>query len=231
MQRLGPPAIRIEPAGIAPEIVLQFCDLLLKAEPRAPLSFIPELQNLGASSQRLRYGLIAGAARCLRERWDAGETGFLDVTLAAGQLHALVRAVRVYDAGDALARRTRPDALFASVPGKSHTLGISLAAETFRDAGWDIDLQIADHHDELVNRVIKTEPAVVGLSLSTRDRLPDLMRLVMALRIAAPAVTIGVTPALYMLEDMIFGLVDLDLIFRDARIALNDLERPIRLRR
>lgn len=230
LSQLGRPAIIVEAAKIDTGTVDDSCNLLLRQDTTAPLSFIAELQRRGASPQTLRYGLIAGAARRLGERWDRDEIGFMDVTIATGRLYGLIRAIKA-DNGD-VGESDRADrrALFASVPGETHTIGISLAAETFRDAGWEIDLQISETHDDLIDHVTATKPMVIGLSLSSERRLPDLIRLVLALRIVAPLSTIGVAPALDMPDDEIFGLVDVDLIFRDARRALNDLERLSRLR-
>lgn len=231
LARLGEPAIDVEPIDIPPQTISAFCDLLLKAKSSAPLSFIEDLQKRGASPQLLRYGLIAGAARYLGERWDRDESSMIDVTIATGQLYALIRAIKTDLDPESGARRTRPHALFASVPGETHTLGISLASATFRDAGWDIDLKISEHHDDLVSHVVATRPTVVGLSLSTKERLPDLIRLTLALRIVVPSAIIGVAPALDMDDDELLALVDVDLVFRDARLALNDLDRLTRLRK
>jgi MerR family transcriptional regulator, light-induced transcriptional regulator len=228
---LGPPMIPVEALDIAKETVSEFCDLLLTPEPSAPMSFVLDLQARGVSTQLLRYGLIAGAARGLGELWDKDQISLIDVTVATGQLYALIRSIKDGSAGSVWARRTRPAALFALVPEETHTLGIMLATDTFRDAGWDIDLRLALSHDDLLHHVVSTEPTVVGLSFSTRDRLPDLIRLVLALRIVVPEAIIGVAPTLDMDEDEIFALVDVDLIFHDARIALNDLERLMRLQR
>jgi hypothetical protein len=69
---------------------------------------------------------------------------------------------------------------------------------------------------------------VIGLSLSTKARLPDLIRLVLALRIVAPSAIVGVAPALDMSDDEIMRLVDADIVFRHAGRALADLERRLR---
>ncbi|MBK5946490.1 hypothetical protein CCR83_08610 [Rhodobacter veldkampii DSM 11550] len=228
--KLGPPVLRVDVNTIAPETVSEFCDLLLQPDSAAPLSFILDLQRSGVSQQNLRYGLIAEAARSLGERWDRNEIPFIEVTGATGQLYALIRALKTDHEEAGWARRTRPDALFAPVPGETHTLGITIATETFRDAGWDIDLRISEHHDDLIAHVTASQPTVVGVSLSTKERLPDLIRLVLALRIAVPLATIGVAPALDMDDAEIHDLVDVDLIFRDARLALNALERLLLLR-
>ncbi len=206
----------------------EFCDALLHPAPESALEFVANLQAQGISRQTLRFGLIAGAARLLGERWDRDEVNFMDVTVATGHLYAVMRAV----SADLGTRRTpiRPErrALFASVPGETHTLGVTLAADAFRDAGWEIELKLAESHDSLVQHADQGRPLVIGLSLSTKAHLPDLIRLVLALRIVAPSAIVGVAPALDMSDDEIMRLVDADIVFRHAGRALADLERRLR---
>ena len=121
--------------------------------------------------------------------------------------------------------------MFASVPGETHTLGVSLASDTFREAGWCIDLRIGDTHEDILEHAVSTKPTVIGLSLSTKSAIGDLLRLVFALCIALPETIIGVAPALDMGNTNLTKIVDIDLVFHDARRALSDLEGLLRLRR
>lgn len=203
----------------------EFCDVLLQPVPTKALVFAAKLQAEGVTPQVLRYGYFAAAARLLGERWDRDEVTFLEVTVATGHLYALLRAVRSDPADHYSSTHRSRNALFASVPGEKHTLGVVLAADTFRDHGWDIDLQISENHDNLVNYIKDTRPTLIGLSLSTKDRLAALIRLVLALRIVVPHAIIGVAPAAEMSDSEILGIVDVDIVFRDARHALTALER------
>lgn len=204
-----------------------FCDALLHTAPESALEFVATLRAQGVTRQHLRFGLIAGAARLLGERWDRDEVSFMDVTVATGHLYAVMRAVSVDPDPNRAPIRPERRAFFASVPGETHTLGVALAADAFRDAGWVIDLKLAEDHDHLVQHADLCRPLVIGLSLSTKARLPELIRLVLALRIVTPSAIIGVAPALDMSDDEILHLVDADIIFRHAGRALADLERRL----
>ena len=208
----------------------EFCDVLLQPLPEQALAYVAALQAQGVSSQVIRYGYIAGAARLLGERWERNEVNFTEVAVATGHLYALMRAVRSDPQAHTDQHRGIRSALFAAVPGETHTLGIILAADTFRSHGWDIDLRTSEDHDSLLRLVEKTRPAVIGLSLSTRARLADLIRLIIALRIVVPRAIMGVAPALEMSDEDIRDIVDIDLVFRDAREALTDLDRLSRMR-
>lgn len=188
------------------------------------------MQAKGVSVETLRFGYVAGAARLLGERWERDQTSFFDVTVATGHLYAVMRAI-----GPALrpvrsSLRPQRRALFAVVPGEKHTLGISLAAETFRDDGWGIALRLSDDHDSLVQYAEQDRPVVIGLSFSTAACLPDLIRLVLALRIVVPSALIGIAPPPDVSEDELLGVVDIDLVFRHAQQAVADMDRLMQLR-
>ena len=121
-------------------------------------------------------------------------------------------------------------ALFATVPGEDHGIGITLAANLFRDAGWEIDLKTGLDQDDLLAHVERTHPHVIGLSLNSERCLDALVRLVVALRLLAPRALIGVAPPEDMAGTRLRQLVDIDLVFGDAVSALSELDRLMELR-
>ena len=221
---------RFEDPVISEENIASFCDALVQSTPTAALRFIEERRAEGVTRQDVYLGYICAAARRLGEEWDENRLSFLEVTLGTGHLYALMRGLRTEGAAVRPTLDARRCALFATVPGEDHGIGITVAADLFRDAGWDIDLKIGTDHDDLMAHVELTRPAIIGLSLSTVNRLEDLMRLVVAVRIVVPHAIIGVAPAARIDEDRVRNLVDIDLLFRDAREACAELERLIRLR-
>jgi MerR family transcriptional regulator, light-induced transcriptional regulator len=212
------------PAGIDPERVAQFCDLLLEPDqPRVALDFITARRAEGTTLQQVYLEYIGSAARLLGERWESDEMTALEVTLGAGTLYALMRALR---ASSSVIRPYdhRRTALFATVPGEQHGVGIAVAADLFRDAGWDIDLQFGRDHDQLVRRVTDTQPSIIGLSLSTSERLPELAKVAVAVRLIIPDATIGVAPGGDVHPDEVRRVADVDMIFTDAASAIAALE-------
>jgi methylmalonyl-CoA mutase cobalamin-binding subunit len=121
-------------------------------------------------------------------------------------------------------------ALPAETSGEEHGIGITVAADLFREAGWEIDLWTGADHDGLVAHVEDTRPHIIGLSLSTEQRLDALVRLVVAIRITTPYAIIGVAPAAAVDAGRLHNLVDIDLVFEDGHSASRELERLIRLR-
>jgi methanogenic corrinoid protein MtbC1 len=223
-----------DPSFPAPEIsddsIDAFCETLIRPSPAAALQFIEDRRIEGVTRQDVYLGYIVAAARSLGRGWDENRFSLLDVTYGTGHLYALMRALRAETSWAHPAFDDRRCALFATVPGEDHGIGITVAADLFREAGWEIDLRTGTDHDRLVTHVEDTQPPVVGLSLSTEHRLDALVRLVVAMRIAVPSAIIGVAPAASVDAARLQKLVDIDLVFDDAPSACHDLERLIRVR-
>ena len=231
VRRLADRPLRVpdfELPQISPERLKAFCQALIQPDPAAALHFIQARRDEGLTRQGIYLGYVAGGARLLGEVWDADRISFLQVTSGTGHLYALMRALRT-ETQPGLPRDGRV-ALVATVPGEDHGLGITGAAEIFRDAGWEIDLATGTDHDSLMAQVERTIPQVIGLSLSTEERLDALIRLVVALRLVIPDAVIGVAPASSVDAGRLHDLVDIDLVFADAPQAFRDLERLLRLR-
>lgn len=215
---------------LSPERVAAFCEILVQPHPEAALRFIQDRRDEGISREALYLGYIAAAARKLGEMWEEDRLSFVDVTIGTGHLYALMRALRAEPTSDLTAFDEKRSALFVSVPGEDHGIGITMAADLFRQSGWEIDLQIGTNHDALVAHVERTQPKIIGLSLHTDRQLAALVRLVVALRVVVSRAIIGVAPGTGLDPDHVKGLVDVDLVFTDARSACGELERMVRLR-
>ena len=215
---------------ISEEDVHGFCDALIQSDPEASLRFIENRRAEGLSRQGVYLGYITAAARFLGEGWDEDRLSFLQVTYGTGHLYALMRALRAEShSARKHALDNRRYALFATVPGEDHGIGITVAADMFREVGWEIDLQTDTSHEELIAHVGHTQPNVIGLSLSTEQRLEALARLVVGMRIIMPYAIIGVAPASEVDPKQLTNLVDIDLVFEDAPSACRALERLVRL--
>jgi len=233
VQRLSRTALhgpRFESPVIPEDSVAAFCDALVQPEPHAALDFIRQRRTEGLTRQGVYLGYIVAAARKLGEGWDEDRLSFTEVTIGTGHLYALMRALRREGPPFTASFDARRHALFATVPGETHGIGITVAADLFREAGWEIDLQLGMNEESLLARVEASQPHIIGLSLSTDHRLPDLVHLVVALRLVVPQAIIGVASGAEIDDDTINDLVDIDLLFHDAVTACSDLDRLIRSR-
>lgn len=215
----------LNPIQISPEGVSAFCDLLLQPDQnRRALAFIAARRDDGATIEDIYLGYIGPAARMLGERWERDALTPLQVTVGAGTLYALMRAVRAGLATNP-SRPAERTALFALVPGEKHGLGVTVAADMFREAGWDIDLQLGHDLSGLTEHVMRTLPGVIGLSLSTVERLPELVQAVLNVRFVVPDAVIGVAHGGDLGAADIQRIADVDLIFDDVPTAIRMLER------
>ena len=212
---------------ISPEQVALFCDLLLVPDqPQVALDFITARRAEGATTEDVYLGYVGSAACLLGERWEEDLLTPLQVTIGAGTLYALMRAMRTSTLVNHAPDHRRA-ALFATVPGEKHGIGITVAADMFRMAGWDIDLQIGMDHAQLIDRARQTQPTIIGLSLSTGERLAEMLKAILTLRLLLPAARIGVAPGGDLTRDDVQRIADVDIIFGDAASAIGLLDDMI----
>ncbi len=157
--------------------------------------FIERIRAQGASVETVYLAYLAEAAKKLGEWWEEDEVSFVDVTLGTGHIYAIMRGLKPMFRAP-LANLTRPHGLFAAVPGESHLLGVSMAADLFRKNGWEIDLKRDLDHDTIIHHAKTTGVPLVGLSASGDHALVPLARMIIALRISAPDASIMVSGAI-----------------------------------
>ena len=230
VRSLASRAVEEGPDGVLPEELEAFRTTLLEPDPDAAVRFFADRRAEGVTRQNIYLGYISAAARLLGDDWDNNRLSLTEVSIATGHLYALMRAMRADGGHGSQSFDIRKCALFAAVPGEDHNLGITVAAGLFRDAGWEVDLQVGLDHAGLVARAEATQPRVIGLSLSTEARLPALARLVVALRLSLPRIILGVAPAARLDAATLEHLLDIDLVLQDASTARADLERLVAAR-
>ncbi|MCC5961800.1 MAG: cobalamin B12-binding domain-containing protein [Rhodobacteraceae bacterium] len=222
------PAQRTGRRSIMPQMVDAFCDVILGHDPAAPLRFLEDVLAPRVANRNDLYEYIACASRELGAKWEADKVTYLQVTVAAGKLYALVRSVGCDGAERVHAGGRSKNALFASVPGEQHTLGVTIATEVFRNAGWDIALMIDQSHEVLIDRAAAIQPPVVGLSISNSNGLDRLARLVVSMRLILPDTVIAVAAGPDIDKDMLRNVVDLDFVLTDAENAVVELTESLR---
>ena len=138
---------------------------------------------MGLNRTRLLSDLSA-AARMLGEWWLQDRASFAQVTLATGRIQDILRDLDEAHV-PAVAHQAIP-VIFASVPGEQHTLGVRVAAEIFRDDGWEITLKIGCSENALIEGLRQTPRCIVGLSIGGQHSLRALGHLANVLKRACP---------------------------------------------
>jgi len=227
LRQLASPPAGVD-AAAPPEItdadIEAFCTALIEPTSDTALRYIEARRAEGVTRMGVYLGYICAAARRLGAGWERDEYSFLDVTTGTGHLYALMRALRAERPPGTAQFDTRRYALFATVPGEDHSIGITVAADLFRERGWEIDLVTGASHEALIAQVERAAPRIIGLSLSTEARFDALARLVVAMRLAAPEAIIGVAPADGLDGDRITEIADVDMLFGGAVAACAELE-------
>ncbi|MEM9436373.1 MAG: cobalamin-dependent protein [Pseudomonadota bacterium] len=159
-------------------------DALLSDELNAAQDYVESLTRSGVTREVIYLDHLPEVARRLGVLWEEDRLSLLDVTTAMARLQSVVRHL----AAPAFEEQPRAglEAIFAVAPGETHTLGVRIATNLFREIGWDITLLLGLEHEELVEQ-IKSHPAhLLGLSAGGETVAPALTALVISLRMARP---------------------------------------------
>lgn len=184
------------------------CAALVGLEPEAAMRLILAAHRDGATHEELCIDHVGAAARQLGLMVEREAVSYGQMTLAAGRMLTLLRALR--DLAPPVEPRRGRCALFATVPGERHVLGVTMAADLFRDEGWDIDLRLGTTEAQLVDLVRGGAYPIVGLSAAGVDGIGPLARTIVALRVATPRLLIFVGGPIAQLDPDIAHRVGAD---------------------
>lgn len=169
------------PPDLSPEFLESFCTLLMAADYRSAERLLEAMTRGRQDYAGIADGILSAAARHLGEKWQADEVSFGDVSIAVAQIFRLNQTF-----GDRhtpwTRARDRRLAVFATLPGQVHNLGIVLAAEAFRLEDWQVTLLLDAPRRDIVERVRRMRPEAVGLSVSLNDRGHHVAQLIRELR-------------------------------------------------
>ncbi|MEL6684162.1 MAG: cobalamin-binding protein [Pseudomonadota bacterium] len=221
-----PRAVKKEDLPTASDIDL-LCGALLSRTDDAADNFILAARRDGVRVEAIYLGYVAGAARRLGEMWDDDEISFIDVTLACRKLYRIIRGLRHVIAPGILGDRDEWPAMFALVPGETHTLGIEIATDVFRREGWDVDMMVGLDHDMLVEQSDKRNYRAIVLVANSDGMLEPLTRLVLALRISHPLSHLVVAGNILDHHADITDLVWADAVMKDIETAVSTLRHVI----
>lgn len=199
------------------------CEALIANDADRAREMMVRLQRKGVSLDLLYARYLAPAAVRLGDMWDNDRLSFYGVTLGVGRIYDLVRLLR-----DRLPepRITRSDpVLFASVPGDQHGVGIEMAAELFRQHGWDVRLIVNASHERIITEIDKISCLVLGLSSGGKATAEALARIVTAVRIAHPHLYIIISGRIVLEEPDLVALMEPDSAVTSVEEALETMER------
>ncbi|WP_299727219.1 cobalamin-dependent protein [uncultured Tateyamaria sp.] len=201
----------------SPERVEKLAYALISDDDQEGARFIQDVREDGASLEAVYLAYLAQAAYRLGEWWTDDHVSFVEVTVGTSRIYSIMRG---------LSHLFTPrwpvevkSAVFATVPGETHVLGIRMARDLFSKEGWDIDLKIGKDHDTLVDEIAHLDCTVIGLSAAGGHSAAALAKLVLALRISNPGAQIFLSGNIVNDASDLVALMDLDGIATDADAA------------
>ncbi|MCU0828103.1 MAG: cobalamin-dependent protein [Tabrizicola sp.] len=203
------------PVGPNAEVLLRsetdlLCDALLSRDETAAADLVRAARLGGMPTDTLYHVYIAGAVRQFGDRWDRDEATSAQIILGAGRVYAILRELRTVFLSERLVAPPGAEAVFASVPGEVHAIGVTIAADTMRRRGWDIALRSGLGHGELVEEIAARKPVMVGLSATSAASTLATARLIVALRVRCPQVWILLGGGLVAADPEVAHAVDAD---------------------
>lgn len=171
--------------GPGPDAVRALAELVLARDTRAAVAAVEAQVARGVGLEAAYLDLVAPAARYLGELWDQDRIDFVQVTLGLCRLQQVVHTLgqAVPGRGDPeLAREPAHRILLATLAGDQHSFGLTLLAEFFRRAGWDVHEAPGATRADLLALVRREPFAALGLSVGCESRLDATASILAALR-------------------------------------------------
>ena len=167
------------------QYVDEFSELVIHADASEALAFFQNFVRSGITTQVLFHSLLAPTARRLGELWDEDINDFMDVTRGVGHLQEIVRSLGESDPHIHRTSTARYEALFMTLPGEQHTLGLAMLREDFLRAGWHVWCGPAKSYGDIIETVSGRSFDLVGLSASSNFSPQDLKTAISLLRKAS----------------------------------------------
>jgi methanogenic corrinoid protein MtbC1 len=176
----GPVAIKLE---LTTEHVDTLAHLVVEGEAGVASSYVQALIDAGASSEQIYLELLAPCARLLGQMWEEDSYDFSQVTIGLWRLQqVLYEQSRRFAAAAACAEGPCHRALLAAVPGSQHTFGVSMVAEFFVRAGWDVQCEPQASWRDLQKVAQSQWIDMIGLSIGTVESLPEVASAILTTR-------------------------------------------------
>lgn len=172
--------------------VEHFAQLVLDRDESLAIVHLRALAEKGIRLEALYELLLAATARHLGFMWDDDAVNFTAVTTGVWRLQEIMRSMSGAFIGTATIRAKDARILLVPAVGGQHSFGLSMVAEHFLRAGWDVSCERAHSDDELAARVSGSWFDIIGFSVGATDQLDRLNRSISAVRKASRNLRLGV---------------------------------------
>ncbi len=175
----------------------------------------------GATVESIYLDLFAGAARHLGAMWEQDRCDFCTVTVGLGRLQRLLRELSPAFGAEIEHPVNGRRAMLTQPPDEQHSFGLSIVAEFFRRAGWEIHGGPGGAARDPARRVRAEWFDLVGFSIGSEVRLPWLQAAITDVRCASrnSAILVMVGGPLFLQHPEWVARVGADGTASDARQA------------
>jgi len=215
-QRAGQTEASVDPGALA-----KFCANIVRSGPSIRTDSLDALRRHGVDMAGVLDSYIPAAARELGERWCRDELSFADVTIGASRLQAILREMSASPMACPVTGTEAANVMLIVPHDEYHTLGGMAAASQMRRMGLSVCLCLGQTEEELLQKAATRDFDMVAVSLSCRDKLGAVRRLIDALRrTLRPDVPIMIGGRVVGEVDDIRGASGADIATSDPREAL-----------
>ncbi|MFZ9314867.1 MAG: cobalamin B12-binding domain-containing protein [Burkholderiaceae bacterium] len=164
----------VEPAvaeGPMQAVAEALAKIAVEQELRHCQNFVTSLLREGHAIETIFLEVLQPAARHLGARWSDDSCNFAEVTMGMWNIQQvftdLLAEFHRPPAGFVVEDRIAPSALFCTLPGCQHRLGVQMIAAFFTRAGWITQLAQGQSEDDLLTQIAAFSPELLGLSVSS----------------------------------------------------------------
>jgi methanogenic corrinoid protein MtbC1 len=186
-----PPAV-VEPTLPSCRDVQQFVALVLAPDDAGWQAYMERQLARGLAIEDLYLALLAPAAAEFGRMWEEDLCDFTDVTVGLGRLQRIMRTLSPAFGREVDYPADGRRVLLLPAPGEQHTFGLSIVAEFFRRAGWEVVGDTEARASDPAALVRSEWFDVIGISVGHEARLDWLRSGIAAVRNASRNRAIGV---------------------------------------
>jgi methanogenic corrinoid protein MtbC1/DNA-binding XRE family transcriptional regulator len=208
----------------ASDFYRRYLDALTEGDTRAATSVIDQALASGLVPSKIYLKILMPAQRELGELWHKGSVSVAEEHLATQiTLDQMARLRHLFRPKASLGVH----ALVATVDGDPHYIGCRVVADFLYLDGWEVDFVGTNTpSQDLAQMVQAREVHLVAIGATLEESLPELARVVLALRALprAPKIMIG-GPVLQSYSSRISSELKPDALAFDARQAIEEARR------
>lgn len=216
----------VAPGNLTDLHVNEMTTLILGDVSEDAATYIAEKLQVGINVEEVYLGLLTPVARRLGEMWAADHIDFTQVTIGVGRLQMLLRRFSPEFMGELDESGSRQRILLLPAPGEQHFFGVTMVAEFFRRAGWEVWCDTSHAVQDVVALVSHQSFSIAGFSLSSLTRKEALAAQIHAVRRNSINKSIGIIVGgtAFVENHDLAGLIGADAMATDGRQAVDRAE-------